>query len=147
MLPLSQHQSSNPFSYLDGMKSGDSRLRETVASNLRALMDRRDWSQTDLAKKAKVSQRHISNMLSRKTGASFETLHAVASAFGISGWMLMLEHMPVELLDSQKLPSLVASYCDSGPDGQALVERLAEREAVHNRNQPKVLPLRKSAST
>lgn len=145
MLPASRQHSSSPFSYLEGMKTGDSRLRETVASNLRALMDRRDWSQTDLAKKAKVSQRHISNMLTRKTGASFETLHCVASAFGIPGWMLMLENLPVEFLDSQKIPSLVVSYRDAGPDGQALVERLAEREAVHNRNQPKVLPLRKPA--
>lgn len=140
-----QHTSSRE-TYLFEVKSSNSKLREIVASNLRALMDKREWSQTDLAKKSKVSQRHLSNMLNRKTGASFETLHAVGSAFGIPGWLLMVERLSVDLLDSQKVPLLVASYRDAGPDGQELVTRLADREAVHNREQPKVLPLRKPAT-
>lgn len=145
LLGGTQHTSSHP-SYLSGMKTADSKLRETVAANLRSLMERRDWSQAALAKKAKVSQRHISNMLSRKTGASFETLHAVAGAFGIPGWVLMIDRLSVDLLDSQKISLLVTSFCNAGPDGQSLIERLAEREAVHNRQQAKVLPIRKPAS-
>lgn len=127
------------------MKSADKKLRETVATNLRALMDRRDWSQMTLQTKSRVSQRHISNMLNRKTSASFETLEAVGNAFGIPGWLLMIERLPVELLDSQKIPSLIASYCDAGPDGQALLEKLADREAVHNREKTKVLTFKKPA--
>lgn len=145
MLPDRQHHSSRPITYLDGMKSADRKRRETVAANLRALMDKRDWSQEETAKRAKLSQRHISNMLNKKTSSSFETLDAVASAFEIPGWMLLLEQIPVELLDSQKIPSLIASYSAAGRDGRLLIETLADREAVHNRDQTKVFPLRKPA--
>lgn len=144
LLDCLQHTSGD-LPYLSGMKTADSKLRATVAANLRSLMDGREWSQADLAKKSKVSQRHISNMLSRKTGASFETLHAVAGAFGVPGWLLMIDRLSADLLDSQKIPLLVASFCNAGPDGRSLIERLAEREAVHNREQAKVLPIRKPA--
>lgn len=126
------------------MARGTPELRQIVANNLQALMDRRAWSQTEVAAKANISQRQISNMLSCSTGASYETLHAIAGAFGIPGWAMLLEKLPVELLDSQKIPLLVASFRDAGPDGQELVGRLADREAVHNREKTKVLPLKKS---
>jgi transcriptional regulator with XRE-family HTH domain len=143
MLPAFQNQSSSPFPYREGMAKGTPELRKTVAENLRALMDRRAWSQTDLAAKAHVSQRHISNMLNRKTSASFETLNSVAEAFGIPGWVLMLE-LPVDLLDSQRIPLLVLRYRNSGPDGRDLIDRLTEREAHHNtQTGGKVLPLQK----
>lgn len=145
LLDSLQHTSSREL-YASWVKSRDLKLRDTVAANMRMLIDERAWSQEELGKKAKVSQRHISNMLNRKTGASFETLHAVAGAFGIPGWMLMIDRLSVDLLNSQKIPLLVASFRDAGPDGKALIEKLAEREAVHNREQTKVLPLRKPAT-
>jgi transcriptional regulator with XRE-family HTH domain len=143
---LATQQTSSPFSYAQSVKTGHPELRRTVAANLRALMDKRDWSQMDLQGKCKVSQRHISNMLNQKTSASFETLEAVAHAFGIPGWTLLIDRLPADLLDSQKLPLLVANYRDAGPDGKALLERLADREAEHNRAQPKVSPLRKTTT-
>lgn len=145
MLLTFQKQSSKPGSYDSCMAKGTPELRKVVADNLRALMDRREWSQADLATKAKVSQRHISNMLNRKTSASFETLNAVAAPFGIPGWLLLIDGLPMELLDSQRIPLLVNRYRSSGPDGRDLIERLADREAVHNLEAQKVLPLRKSA--
>lgn len=119
-------------------------LRRTVAANLRALLERRDWSQMDLQTKSKVSQRHISNMLNCKTSASFETLNAVAAAFGIPGWLLMIDRLPADLLDSQRVPSLVGYYRDAGPDGRVLLDRLAEREAIHNLNHDKVVRLQQA---
>jgi transcriptional regulator with XRE-family HTH domain len=143
MLPAITQHSSNPFPYRSGMKSGNDALRRTVAQNLRALMEKRAWSQMDLQSKSKVSQRHISNMLNSKTGASFETLSAVGAAFGVPGWMLMIERLPVDLLDSQRIPLLVSHYRDAGPDGRDLLDKQASREAVHNQTQHKVVQLQK----
>lgn len=146
MLLTFQKQSSSPCSYDSCMAKGTPELRKVVADNLRALMDKRDWSQETLGLKARVSQRHISNMLNRKTSASFETLNAVAAAFGIPGWLLMIANLQVDLLDSQRIPLLVDRFRLSGPDGKDLIERLADREAVHNLESQKILPLRKPAS-
>lgn len=146
MLRHSQHPISDSTPY--GARMGklvNRRLRDAVATNLRALMQRRDWSQEQTARKAGVSQRHISNMLSRKTSASFETLEAVGAAFDIPGWLLTLTDLPVDLMDSKRVPLLVDFFKDAGPDGQALIERLAEREAHHNRQAQKITPLRKPA--
>jgi transcriptional regulator with XRE-family HTH domain len=145
MLLTFQKQSSSLDSYDGRMAKGTPELRKVVATNLRALMDRREWSQADLASKARVSQRHISNMLNRKTSASFETLNSVAAPFGIPGWLLLIDGLSVDLLDSQRIPLLVNRFHASGPDGKDLIERLAEREAHHNLEAQKILPLRKSA--
>lgn len=146
MLAL-QKQSASSSSYDCRMAKGTPELRKVVADNLRALMDQRAWSQTDVANKARVSQRHISNMLNRKTSASFETLNSVAAAFGIPGWLMMIDGLSLDLLDSQRIPLLVNRFRASGPDDRDLVERMAERGAAHNSEPARVLPIRKTASS
>jgi transcriptional regulator with XRE-family HTH domain len=145
MLLTFQKQSSGLDPYDYRMAKGTPELRKVVADNLRALMDQREWSQETVASKAKVSQRHISNMLNRKTSASFETLSAVAGAFGIPGWLMQIEGLSLELLDSQRIPLLVSHFCASGPDDKDLIERMAERGEYHNREAQKILPLKKTA--
>ena len=42
--------------------------RETLARNLKALMDEAKWNQVELSKRSGVSQRQISNILRQETG-------------------------------------------------------------------------------
>jgi transcriptional regulator with XRE-family HTH domain len=145
MLLHEVHQTSSDFSYRQGMKARTD-LRAVVAHNVRVLMERRDWTQMQLHAESKVSQRHISSVLNMKTALTFETLDALAAAFKLPGWALLLPEIPVELLDSQKIPLLVGFYKDAGPEGRDLIDRQAEREAHHNREKSKVVHLQKVKS-
>jgi transcriptional regulator with XRE-family HTH domain len=150
MLHPAAHHSAKEIPYLSAMASSDGELRKIVAVNLRALMEKRDWTQEQLKAKSGLSQRHISNMLNRKTSTSFERLNAVAGAFGIPGWLLMIPGIDVEILDSQRLPSLIKSYRDAGREGRTYIESVADREAVHNiaanTSKTKVVQMHKSKS-
>lgn len=107
-------------------------VQTAVAVNLRALMEKREWTQTVLAKKAVVSQRHVSNVLNGQTGCGIQILDAIASAFELPGWVLMIPGFHVDILDSQAITELIDHYRDAGPEGRQLIDRLAEREAHHN---------------
>lgn len=141
LLPSPQH-TAEAADYRDEMP-GKTSITHAVAANLRTLLDKRAWTQTELALKSGVSQRHISNVLRQQTGCSIETLDALAGAFGLPGWLLTLAGLEPDLLDSHRLPSLLSSYGSAGPEGRELIDRLAEREAHHAPVKKKVLPFNK----
>lgn len=143
MLAPRLHNTSRGSVYRIGMKVNRPQVRTAVAANVRALMDRRELTQMQLCAKSGVSQRHISNLINAKGGPGAEVLDAVASAFGLPGWLLMIPGLSVEILDSHSIPLLVESFISAGPEGRELIARLAEREATHNLEKQKILPFRK----
>lgn len=106
--------------------------RATVAANLRALLTLRDWSEHDLARKSGVSQKAINNILHRRTAASIETTEALAAAFGLKGWHLLIPRLTVELLTSSSLSNLVDDWISATPEGRDIIQRIASREG-HSR--------------
>jgi transcriptional regulator with XRE-family HTH domain len=119
-------------------------VRTAIATNVKALMQKRDWTQVELGKKAGVSQRHVSNVLNQKTDCTSEILNALAGAFDLPGWLLSIQNLPVELLDSKAIPQLVRHYIDAGSEGRKLLDVMAEREATHNLDRQKVVSFTKS---
>lgn len=142
MLSPSPQHTADGDAYCDEMP-GKTSITQAVAANLRTLIDKRAWTQTELALKSGVSQRHISNVLRQQTGCSIETLDALAGAFGLPGWLLTLGGLEPDLLDSHRLPSLLSSYGLAGVEGRELIDRLAEREAHHAPSKKRVLPFTK----
>jgi len=110
------------------------RTRETLARNLRVLMDRAEWSQRDLAAQSKVSQRQISNILSMTTSCSVETAEALAKPFGLQGWHLVLPNLPVDLVQSTSIARLVSAYIAAQGPSRAFMDSLADRELSDGTN-------------
>lgn len=141
MFAAELHNRSEAYSYLRGMRrKHPTSARAVLAANLRNLMDRRDWTQTALGDKSGVSQRHVSSLLNKEQDCTTEVLDDLAGAFGLPSWILLIPDLPIELLDSQSVHLLVRRYAGAGPEGQALLDRMAEREAFHNQGREKVLP-------
>jgi transcriptional regulator with XRE-family HTH domain len=101
--------------------------RETLARNLQMLMEVRGWTQTSLAQKSGVSQRQISNILNAKTGCSVEHADALAKAFGLHGWHLIMPSLPEDLVNGA-LSRLLDNYLASSTEGRAAIDHLAELE-------------------
>lgn len=103
--------------------------RETLAKNLGTLMKIRDWTQVDLAGKSGVSQTMISSVLNERSGCSIETADALAHAFGLTGWHLLMPGLTEDLLKSKAVQKLLDTYVNATPEGQALIDAMAVRES------------------
>jgi len=101
--------------------------RATLSRNLRALMDKREWDQNDVAKAAGVSQKTVSNMLRMEGSPRVQSVSAVAEAFGLQGWQLLA----TDLADG--VPDLLTAYLLSSSEGQEMIRRVAEREAEYSK--------------
>lgn len=86
--------------------------RQILARNLRALMDARDWNQSELDRRSGVSQRHISDILNLKTDATAGVIDKLAKAFGRPGYELLIEGLDAEIYgaDASNLDSIVSAY-------------------------------------
>lgn len=96
----------------------------------------RDWTQVDLAGKSGVSQTMISSILRAQAGCSVETADALAHAFGLTGWHLLMPGLTEDLLKSKAVQRLLDSYVNASPEGQALIDAMAVRESKLNPSNP-----------
>lgn len=110
--------------------------RLTLAENLHALMRRHELTQTALAKRAGVSQRTVSNLLDpEKHSPTLESVDAVAAAFGLEGWHLIMPSLMDDLNGETSIAAMVKAYNESSPDGKRHILRVAEREAEYKATQ------------
>lgn len=102
--------------------------RTVVARNLRALMRLSGGLKScDLDARSGVSQRQITNILNGSSAPTTETVEALAAAFGLQGWHLLLHDLPEDLVTSQALGHLVAGFIRSDADGRDLTMRMLNR--------------------
>lgn len=103
--------------------------RESLANNVRTLMTIRGWTQVQLAEKSGISQTMISSILREQSSCSVETADAIAHAFGLTGWHLIMPGLSEDLLKSKAVQTLLESYIEASPEGKALIDAMAVRES------------------
>lgn len=95
-------------------------------------MDARGDSQAKLAKRAGVSQRAVGDLLtygqSHEKAPTIRTVSALASAYGVAEWLLMLPDMPVELLSNHRVSTLIQNFAEAPESGRENIARIAESE-------------------
>jgi len=112
--------------------------RTTLAKNLTSLMRRHHLTQAALAKKAGISQRTISNLLNPDSHSpTLESVDAAAAAFGLEGWHLIMPGLLDDLDNGGRIAELVEAYVQSSPDGRDLIQKVAQREAEHQKKLPR----------
>lgn len=115
------------------MSSSRPRTEETIAKNLRRLMDMRGWSEEATAKAAGVSQKTINNTLNKNYRPKVETVDQIANAFGLKGWHLMIPDLCQDLEAGGRLAALIEHWGEASTDGKTAIENLAGREAAFNK--------------
>lgn len=96
--------------YAFPMQSARTQSRAIVAANVRALMERRGWTQEQVAAKAGISQTHVGNVLRQDTDCRTAILEALGKAFGVPAWLLLVPGLKPEVLDSPEIPLLLERY-------------------------------------
>lgn len=106
--------------------------RHTLAENLRALLDKHDYAEEDLAEKADVSQKVINNMLHQRSAATIDTVEAVAGAFKLEAWQLLYSELTTSDPElTAKAAKVLSGYLSATPEGRDLIYRVAEREVEY----------------
>jgi transcriptional regulator with XRE-family HTH domain len=107
--------------------------RETLARNLAMLMAEAGWNQVDLSRRSGVSQRQISNILRKDTGCSVEHADALARAFGLQGWHLIMPTLHKDM-QAGAVELLIDRYASASVEGRAAIDRVAELESRYSKN-------------
>jgi DNA-binding Xre family transcriptional regulator len=66
------------------------KIRAVLARNMRAMLATQRWSENELARRSKVSQKQINNIAMERTGCGIDALDAIANAFACEPWQLLL---------------------------------------------------------
>lgn len=109
------------------------RTRDILARNLRTLMDARGMSQRELASTSGVSQGQLSAILNTASACSIEAAEALARAFGLHGWHLLLHDLPKDLIDSPRIGQMVEGYLKLNGEGREFIDAAMRRETARRR--------------
>ena len=105
---------------------------KALADNVRRLMDAHKLTQHQLATRAGVSQKSISDLLNYGGNVRKEprlgTIEKIAKGFEIPPWQLQIPDLPVELLRNEAVGKVLEHYRDAGPTGREHIRRIAESE-------------------
>jgi transcriptional regulator with XRE-family HTH domain len=112
-----------------GMPKPDT--RQTVIKNIQMLMDEAGDSQHALAKKLGWKQSTLNNLLSGRHHISIERADAIARAYGLEGWHLLLSNLPRDIRETESISKLFDSYMKSNSQGRDYINRVAEKEAEY----------------
>jgi len=103
--------------------------KSILAQNLRLLMERHGWKQTELAKRSGVSQAAISAILRGQKAATIDTIDAFSRAFSLNSWQLLLPQLGMEPAIADSITLVLTRFIQSSEQGRDMISRIAQREA------------------
>jgi transcriptional regulator with XRE-family HTH domain len=104
---------------------------DVLVGAVRALMKSNGLKIPALAKKSGVSPRMIKYILAKQRTPTIDVIQAIAGAFGLKSWQLMIPNVKIDGATSRHLESLVKNYTQSSQQGQEYLDRVAEQEAKY----------------
>ncbi|PJL25917.1 hypothetical protein B9Y64_15445 [Stenotrophomonas maltophilia] len=104
----------------------------TLADNVRRLMEAAGDTQAKVAKRAGLAQRSVGNVVTygttHETSPTLRTVDGIADAYGVPVWMLLLDQVPLEVLQSPELARLIDNYIKAPASARANIDRVADAE-------------------
>lgn len=134
LLVTHYYAGAQPITRTQYYAAGMNRTKKTIgylATNTRFLMQRKGWNQEQLAKKAGVAQKTVSNVLNGIYDTKVETAEAIGRAFGLTGWHMISPYLIRDMEGGGSITKLVDNYMLASDEGQQLVMQIAEREAKY----------------
>ena len=92
--------------------------------NVRALLQQRKLSITELADRAKLARKTLNNVLSGRHAPSVEALAAIAEVLGVPLWAMFFPDMSSGM-DVEHLVQLVNCYLQADAQGRASIDAVA----------------------
>ena len=87
-------------------------VRSIFAAVLKELMRQRGWTQRDLSMASGISQRQISNLVKGTQSAALDTAEAIAQAFDMQTWHMLIRTTGLPPKDLARLRRVIAAFLD-----------------------------------
>lgn len=116
--------------FLQALSMAKKSTRDNLVANVRWLMSETGWTQVELAERSGVSQTAISKVLRGDMVPTIEFAEKLASAFGLSGWHIIMPDLPGDLLRNGTLEKLFRDFIASSESGRQFISQVANREAA-----------------
>ena len=104
--------------------------RDTLARNLRQVMERIQRSARDVADACGLSNKTVSNILNGAHSVTLDSASAVANEIGVPLWQLLSPEIDREIMGNPDLAKLIDSYFSASPEGRTRILRNARLEAL-----------------
>lgn len=105
---------------------GPNELAEIVASNVQALVALAQASGRPIHKLPRgFSLRTLAHARDAQHNMTLRTLTAIATAFGLEPWQLLIPDLPAELALDQRLAQTVRDYLNAHKAGKEAIETVA----------------------
>lgn len=101
------------------------KTQDNLRNNLTALLEARDWSNKDLARESRVSDRHIGMILNGERKPTIDVAEKLAKAFGLPGWQLIRPNLRADLIGVENLKHLIDNYESADKQGREHIEGAA----------------------
>jgi len=103
--------------------------RQTLAKNLRALLDKTGLSAPEVARRAGVDRKTLNNQLNGRYDPRPEQVQAVAQVFGVNNWDLLNPSFTPDAPTNHVLQQIIANYGKADKAGRESIQRVAEMAA------------------
>lgn len=100
-----------------------------LAENLKKLIAEEGWSNRTLAAKSGVSDRFIGMLLKGESQATVDVAEALAKAFGLTGWQLIMSNLDISAARKGNLARVIEKYQASEGTEREMFDLLAKQPA------------------
>ena len=104
---------------------------EVFVENLNHLMLITELTAEEVGKKSGLTKRAVQYYMNGERIPNVCRAEQLASAFGLEGWHMIMRNLPIDIISSKKLQSLVNNYSNSSDEGKNMINMVAEREAKY----------------
>lgn len=101
---------------------------QDLAKNTKYLRARNKWSQAELAKKSRISQKAISDIENAVYDAKHDTADAIGRAFGLTGWHMLNPNLARDTESGGTIAKMIEGFSQLNEESQQLIMQLVERE-------------------
>jgi len=71
---------------------------------------------------------------STKNGPTLKNITAIANAFSLSSWQLLIPNQPIDVLKTKALEKLVKNYSSIDAEGRKNIDRISENETRYHQD-------------
>lgn len=111
-------------------------LNEIIAKNVKALRERVGLSQRQLAVKAKIDPKNVSNLERAAHSPSTDNLAAIATVLSVEPWRLLRPGAVLAELVDESGERLLELYADAHEEDRAAILHVAEMSVAYKKNDP-----------
>ena len=102
--------------------------KTVLAENVKRMMDRRGWSQSELGRQSGLGQSTISSILIEKVDTSIDKVEMLAKAFKLPTYALMIPDVDEAMFKTNGLGDIIDVYPKLPEEGRVELSRTVARE-------------------